>query len=372
MKRRDFLKTSIATAAVGTTLIGCRELPKDPKLSHEKKTFHYNRGKKTKIKLATSWPANFPIMGTGVERFATRLTQMSGGSIEVKVFPKNVLVPALGVFDATSAGAIDAYHSAAYYYKGKNEAFNLFTGFPFGMTANEMNAWYDWGNGMKLWRELYAQYNLVPFKGGNTGVQMGGWFKKEIKSLADLKGLKMRIPGLGGEVFAKLGVKPTLLPAGEIYVALERNVLDATEWLGPSLDTKMGFHKVAKYYYTGWHEPGSMLSLVFNKKKYDKLSDEQKLMIEVASQELNTTMQSEFQYENAKELQVVKKAGVKIEQLPDDVLAAAKKAMLEVAEEKSKKSPDFKRVWEDAYSFLQTTREWTDIGLKKYLDIRDL
>ena len=370
MKRRTFIKASLASTALASGIAGCRDLPRDPKLAHEKKTFHYNRGKSVKIKLATSWPANFPIMGEGIERFATRLTQLSGGSIEVKVFPKNVLVPALGVFDATSSGAIDAYHSAAYYYKGKNEAFTLFTGFPFGMTAQEMNAWFDWGDGMKLWRELYARYNLVPFKGGNTGVQMGGWFKKEIKSLDDLRGLKMRIPGLGGEVFAKLGVKPTLLPAGEIYVALERNVLDATEWLGPSLDTKMGFHKVAKYYYTGWHEPGSFLSLVFNKKKFDKLSDEQKLMIEVASQELNATMLSQFQYENAKQLKVVKAAGVTIDTLPDDVLRAAKKAMLEVADEKSRKSPDFKRVWENTWAFLEEQKPWTDIGLRRYLEIR--
>ncbi len=370
MKRRDFIKTTIITAAAASAMTGCRDLPKDPNYNKEKKTFNYNRGKKVKIKLATSWPANFPIMGEGVERFATRLTQISGGSIEVKVFAKNVLVPALGVFDATSAGAIDAYHSAAYYYKGKNEAFNLFTGFPFGLTDTEMNAWFDWGDGMHLWRELYAKYNLVPFKGGNTGVQMGGWFKKEIKSLEDLQGLKMRIPGLGGEVFSKLGVKPTLLPAGEIYVALERNMLDATEWLGPSLDTKMGFHKVAKYYYTGWHEPASSLSLVFNKKKFDKLSDEQKLMIEMASQELNATMNSQFQYENAKELKVVRDSGVKIDSLPSDVLKAAKKAMMEVAEQKSQKSEDFKRVWENIYSFLELNRDWTDIGLKKYLEIR--
>jgi len=370
MKRRDFIKTTIATATIASGVAGCRELPRDPKADHKAKTFHYNKGKKVKIKLATSWPANFPIMGTGVERFATRLTQVSGGSIEVKVFPKNVLVPALGVFDATSAGAIDAYHSAAYYYKGKNEAFNLFTGFPFGMTASEMNAWFDWGDGMKLWRELYAKYNLVPFKGGNTDVQMGGWFKKEIKSLDDLKGLKMRIPGLGGEVFSKLGVKPTLLPAGEIYVALERNVLDATEWLGPSLDTKMGFQKVAKYYYTGWHEPGSSLSLVFNKRKYDKLSDEQKLMIEMASQEMNATMTSEFQLENAKALKIVKENDVHIGQLPEDVLKAARKAMLEVAKEKSAKSADFKRIWENAYAFLELNKPWTDIGLKDYLEVR--
>ncbi len=362
--RRHFIKAS-ALVGLGVLWSGCE------KKEQLNSSFHINKNKKIKIRLATSWPANFPIMGTGIERFAKRLEVISQDTLRVKVYPKNVLVPALGVFDAASAGAIDAYHSASYFYKGKNEAFNLFTGFPFGMTATEMNAWIDNGGGMELWRELYAKYNLVPFKGGNTDVQMGGWFKKEINSLEDLKGLKMRIPGLGGEVFAKLGVKPTLLPAGEIYLALERNVLDATEWLGPSLDTKMGFQKVAKYYYTGWHEPGSMLSLVFNQKKYNTLSDEHKMMIEMASNELNATMNSEFQAENTKALKAVEEAGAVIKTFPKEILQEAKKAMLEVISEKSEKSADFKKVWESAYAFLESNKKWTDMGIKAYLNSRD-
>ncbi len=363
MKRRDFIKVG-ALGAGAVAFGGCQK-------DSGSKSVHIKSKKTIKIKLATSWPANFPIMGEGVERFAKRVNEISEGSIKIKVYAKNTLVPALGVFDAVSSGSLDAYHSASYYYKGKNEAFNLFTGYPFGLTAQEMNAWMDFGNGMKLWRELYDKYNLVPFKGGNTGVQMGGWFKKEINSLADLKGLKMRIPGLGGEVFAKLGVKPTLLPAGEIYVALERNLLDATEWLGPSLDVKMGFQKVAKYYYTGWHEPGSMLSLVFNKQKFAKLSKEQQMMIEMASNEMNSNMLSEFQYKNAVELKTVKDAGVKILEFPDIVMSEAKKAMGEVAKEKSAKSKDFAKVWNDVQAFLAKNREWTDIGLEKYLKVRD-
>jgi len=361
--KRTFLKAS-ALAGASTLLSGCND-NKSPL-----KSININKNKKTIIRLATSWPANFPIMGTGIERFAKRLEIISQHTLRVKVYPKNVLLPALGVFDAASAGAIDAYHSASYFYKGKNEAFNLFTGFPFGMTATEMNAWIDDGGGMALWRELYAKYNLVPFKGGNTDVQMGGWFKKEINSLEDLKGLKMRIPGLGGEVFSKLGVKPVLLPAGEIYVALERNVLDATEWLGPSLDTKMGFQKVAKYYYTGWHEPGSMLSLVFNQKKYNTLAEEQKMMIEMASNELNATMNSEFQAENTKALKVVEESGALIKTFPKEILLEAKKAMLEVVAEKSAKSADFKKVWESASGFLAENRKWTDMGIKTYLESR--
>ncbi len=361
--KRTFLKTS-AIIGASVALSGCS------KEKSSLKSININKNKKTTIRLATSWPANFPIMGTGIERFSSRLETISQDTLRVKVYPKNVLLPALGVFDAASAGAIDAYHSASYFYKGKNEAFNLFTGFPFGMTATEMNAWIDNGGGMELWRELYAKYNLVPFKGGNTDVQMGGWFKKEINSLEDLKGLKMRIPGLGGEVFSKLGVKPVLLPAGEIYLALERNVLDATEWLGPSLDTKMGFQKVAKYYYTGWHEPGSMLSLVFNQKKFNSLGDEQKMMIEMASNELNATMNSEFQAENTKALKVVEESGAVIKTFPKEILVSAKKAMLEVVTEKSNKSADFKKVWESADTFLRENRKWTDMGIKTYLESR--
>ncbi len=356
-KRRDFLKKGAIAAAVSTATISSSAFA------------NINRNRKVRIKLATSWPANFPIMGTGVERFAKRVKELSGGSIKIKVFPKNVLVPALSVFDACSAGSIDAFHSGPYYWKGKNEAFSLFSGFPFGMIAQELNAWFDFGGGMDLWKELYGKYNLVPFKGGNTTTQMGGWFRKEIKTLADLKGLKMRIPGLGGEVLAKLGVKPTLLPAGEIYVALERGTIDATEWVGPALDIRMGFQKVAKYYYKGWHEPGSVLELTFNKKKFEKLSKEQQLIIETAANEMNARMAAEFQYENAKALQNMPK-DVKVMQWPKEIVEAAKKALLEVAKEKSAKSEDFKRVWESASNFLNINRKWTDIGLKSYLEIR--
>jgi TRAP-type mannitol/chloroaromatic compound transport system substrate-binding protein len=180
----------------------------------------------------------------------------------------------------------------------------------------------------------------------------------------------MRIPGLGGEVFAKLGVKPTLLPPGEIYVALERNMLDATEWLGPSLDIKMGFGKVAKNYYTGWHEPGSMLSLVFNKKKFNKMSKEQQLMIEMASNEMNANMASEFQYKNAQSLADVEKLGVTVRSFPDEIFQAAKIAMEQVALQKSQKSADFKKVWDNLQQFMDKNKAWSDIGIKAYLNAR--
>jgi TRAP-type mannitol/chloroaromatic compound transport system substrate-binding protein len=234
MDRRTFLATA-TTASASLALSGCNEnnrqaidYSKHPHTHDTKKRIYHNKNKKTLIKLATSWPAHFPIMGVGVERFAQRVKEISGGSLEIKLYPKNVLVPALAVFDACSSGQIDAFHSGPYYWKGKNSAFSLFSGIPFGFTAEEVNSWMLFGGGMELWREAYAPYNLHPLLGGNTNIQMGGWFRKKIHSLADMQGLKMRIPGLGGEVFSKMGVNPVLLPAGEIYTSLERGVIDAT------------------------------------------------------------------------------------------------------------------------------------------------
>jgi len=364
LKRRDFL---IGAGAAGTAALlgGCTR-----EQIEGKKDFNINRQRKVKLKIATSWPAHFPIMGTGVERFAEMVKSMSGGSLEIKIYPKNILVPALAVFDATSSGQIDGFHSGPYYWKGKNPAFALFSGAPLRMTANELSCWMNYGGGYELWRELYAKYNLYPFIGGNTGVQMGGWFRKPIESLEDLKGLKMRIPGLGGEVFAKLGVNPILLPAGEIYTALERGTIDATEWVGPALDIKMGFYKVAKYYYTGWHEPGSILELTFNKARFDRLSEEHKEIIRYASEAMTSQMYHEFMDKNAKALKELKSMDIEIRDFPPQIIDAAKKALLEVANEQSEKSEDFKRVFDSMESYYSLMRPWSDISETKFCSIR--
>jgi len=377
MDRRDFLSTvTVASAAIG--LHGCNEgnhvaidYSQHPKKQNNAlKDVHFNKNKKTVIKLATSWPAHFPIMGTGVEEFAKRVQTISSGSLEVKIYPKNVLVPALAVFDACSSGQIDAFHSGPYYWKGKNSAFSLYSGIPFGFTAEEVNSWMLYGGGMDLWREQYAKYNLYPFLGGNTNIQMGGWFRKPINSLEDMKGLKMRIPGLGGEVFSKMGVNPILLPAGEIYTSLERGVIDATEWVGPALDIKMGFYKVAPYYYSGWHEPGSVLELTFNKHSWSKLAHEHQAMIEVAANELNSNMTTKFHYENIHALQKLKDLNVKLAKFPDDVTQAGKKALQEVVQELSAKNSDFKRVYSSIQTHLKLSKEWSDASLGYFLNIR--
>jgi TRAP-type mannitol/chloroaromatic compound transport system substrate-binding protein len=377
MNRRDFLATAATSTSAVIALSGCNDsnrqaidYSKHPKKQDGAKRVNFNRNKKTVIKLATSWPAHFPIIGTNIEKFAKRVKDISGGSLEIKLFPKNVLVPALAVFDAASSGQIDAFHSGPYYWKGKNSAFSLFSGMPFGMTAEEINSWMLYGGGLDLWREQYDGYNLYPFVGGNTNIQMGGWFRKPINSLADMQGLKMRIPGLGGEVFSKMGVNTILLPAGEIYTSLERGVIDATEWVGPALDMDMGFYKVAPYYYSGWHEPGSILELTFNKHSWNKLAFEHQAMIEVATSEMNANMTTEFHAKNIHALQSLKTFDVHLAQFPDDVTAAGKKALKEVVEEFSAKSEDFAKVFKSANNYLNLSKDWSDVSLKYFLNIR--
>jgi TRAP-type mannitol/chloroaromatic compound transport system substrate-binding protein len=364
MKRRDFLATT-AIGAGAIALNGCHR----PEEEKKEGSINLNRGKKVTLKLATSWPAHFPIMGTGVDTFAKRCFELSGGTLEIKIFPKNILVPALQVFDATSAAQIDAFHSGVYYWKGKNPAFSIFGGMPLGLTSEEMITWMKFGGGYDLWRELYGNFNLYPLIGGTTGPQMGGWFKKEINSLHDLKGLKMRIPGLGGEVMKKLGVNPVLLPAGEIYTSLERGTIDATEWVGPALDSMMGFAKAADYYYTGWHEPGSILEITFNKPRWEKLSHEHQAIITAASEEMTANMLQEFRYKNAKALKELPD-NVQIRTFPKEVMDAAKTALQEVLENESAKHQDFKRVLESYNTFSALNQPYDEISTKNFLNIR--
>jgi len=364
MKRRAFLTTT-AIGATALAVNGCKRPPEETKEGEVKTP----TAKKVTLKLATSWPAHFPIMGTGVDAFAKRCFELSGGTLEIKVYAKNILVPALQVFDATSAAQIDAFHSGVYYWKGKNPAFSIFGGMPLGLTSEEMITWMKFGGGYELWREMYAKFNLYPLIGGTTGPQMGGWFKKEINVLTDLKGLKMRIPGLGGEVMKKLGVNPVLLPAGEIFTSLERGTIDATEWVGPALDNMMGFGKAAPYYYTGWHEPGSILEITFNKARWKKLSKEHQAIITTASEEMTANMLQEFRYKNAKALQKLPK-DVLIKTFPKEIMDAAKVALKEVLADESAKHPDFKRVLTSYQAFNTLNKPWDDISTKNFLEIR--
>ncbi len=302
MQRRKFIRNitgaGIATAAAAAA----------PAV-HARKRFNW--------KLVTTWPPNFPIFQEGVEKFAREVRSMSGGQLNINVFAGGQLVPPLGVFDAVSQGtAVQMGHGAAYYWIGKIPAAAFFTAVPFGMNAQGMNAWYYGGNGLNLWREVYKPHNLVPFPMGNTGVQMGGWFRKEINNIKDLKGLKMRIPGLGGKVMAKAGVNAINIAGGEIYTALERGTIEATEWVGPYHDLRLGLYRAARYYYSpGWHEPGPTLELTINRKAWQSLPKDLQMIIENAAAASNVWMLSQFEARNLEALHTLKNKYIQGENL---------------------------------------------------------
>ncbi|MCG8668591.1 MAG: TRAP transporter substrate-binding protein [Pseudomonadales bacterium] len=325
-----------------------------------------------KWKLVTTWPKHFPGLGSAPENFAKAVNEMSNGRLQVKVFGAKELVPAMEVFDAVSRGAAEMGHGAAYYWKGKSPASQFFTAVPFGLNAQEMNGWLHYGGGLELWRELYGQFNLVPFAGGSTGVQMAGWFNKEINSVEDLKGLKMRIPGLAGEVLERLGGIPVTLPGGELFTSLQTGSIDATEWVGPYNDLTFGLHKAAKYYYyPGWHEPGAMLEFIVNKDEWNKLPDDLKAIVTYAARAVNQDMLDEYTARNNAALkELVSKHGVQVRHLPEDVLKALKKASDEVIAENIAKDAFAKKVYESFKAFSDDVIPYTEISEKAYIEAR--
>ncbi|NPA95456.1 MAG: ABC transporter substrate-binding protein [Thermodesulfobacteria bacterium] len=359
MDRRSLIKKGAVAAGA---LVAANSATKVSLVHASEKRFRW--------RMVTSWPPAFPILQTGVEEFAKRVGELTQGRLTIQVYAGGELVPPLGVFDAVSSGSVQCGHSAAYYWAGKCNAAQWFTSIPFGLDAQGMNAWFYDGNGLKLWEEVYSKFNLVPRPAGNTGVQMGGWFNKKIEKMSDFKGLKMRIPGIGGKVIAKAGGAVTLLPAGEIYTSLERGVIDATEWIGPFHDMRMGFYKVAKYYYgPGWHEPGSTLELIMNKKAYDELPPELKAALDTAAAELNVKMLSEFEAKNAMALQELKKdKRVQILRFPDNVLEGLRKLSEETIKEIAAKDPMSKKVNDDFQKFKKMLAPWNRLTEKAYYD----
>ena len=356
MKRRDFFKKFSSIALLGS-------IPFASNANNAKPEYDW--------KMVTTWPKNFPGLGTGAEYLAKLIQKLSGGRIKVRVYGAGELVPAFEIFDAVSSGVAELGHGSAYYWKGKNDIFQFFSTVPFGMTANEMNAWLYKGGGLKLWEQAYFDFNLVPMAAGNTGVQMGGWFNKEINSLNDLKGLKMRIPGLGGEVLKRAGGTPVNLPGGELFTALKTGTIDATEWVNPYNDLAFGFHKAAKYYYyPGWHEPGTTLECFINKNKLDELPDDLKEIVKGAAKIANLDMLCEYIARNNDALQILKnKHKVKIRPYPKEVLEELYSISKEVVKELSVKNDFAKEVYDSYTSFQEKTKDWNDISLKAYLDI---
>jgi TRAP-type mannitol/chloroaromatic compound transport system substrate-binding protein len=326
-----------------------------------------------KWKMVTTWPKNFPGLGTGANNLAQLIGEMSGGRIEVKVYGAGELVPAFEIFDAVSRGTAEMGHGSAYYWKGKSEAAQFFSTVPFGLTAQEMNGWIYHGGGLELWTELYAGFGLVPAPAGNTGVQMGGWFNKEINSVDDLKGLKMRIPGLGGEVLARAGGTPVNLPGGELFTSLESGAIDATEWVGPYNDLAFGLYKAAKYYYyPGWHEPGTILEAMINKQVYDGLPPDLQSIVMNACKVVNQDMLAEYTARNPAALQtLISKHQVEVRRFPDDVLLKLRELSQQVVAEIAQKDEFSSKVYASYQKFLTQAKEWSGISELTYLQARD-
>ncbi len=322
-------------------------------------------------KMVTTWPPGFPVLQEGAERFAENIKAMSNGRLNIKVYAGGELIPALQTFDAVSQGTVEMGHGSAYYWAGKVPEAQFFSTVPFGMTARGMNAWLYDGGGLDLWREVYKPFHVIPFPLGNTGVQMGGWFNKKIDSVSDLKGLKMRIPGLGGKVLAKAGGNPVLLAGSEVYTALERNTIDATEWIGPFHDQRLGLYRAAKYYYyPGWHEPGTVLELTINQRAWDSLPADLQAIISNAAMAENVRMLSEMEQKNLSALQQLKELeGIEIHRFPSDVLDKLKTLTDETLAEEAVNNPKFKSVYDAYQAFRQKNDAWSDISENAYLAI---
>ena len=324
-------------------------------------------------RMVTTWPKNLPGLGVAPETLAKNVKKMSAGRLNIKVYGAGEVVPALEVFEAVSQGTVQMGHGAAYYWKGKVPIAQFFTAIPFGLTAQEMNGWLLHGGGMELWEELYDRFDLVPIAGGNTGVQMAGWFNKEINSLSDLQGMKMRIPGLGGEVFERAGGTAVNLPGGEIFTSLQTGVIDATEWVGPYNDLAFGLHQVAKYYYyPGWQEPGPTLEVIINKQAYESLPEDLAEILKQATLAINNDLLAEYTARNNAALsELVNQHGVLLRRLPDDVLDELKKISEEVIAEIVDDDPLSQRIYQSFMQYKEGVVNYHEISERAYINTRD-
>ncbi len=329
---------------------------------------------KRTLKLVTTWPKNLPGLGMAAEYLAKRVTEATDGQLEIRVYAAGELVGAFDVFDAVSSGNADMYHGADYYFQGKSPAYNFFSAVPFGLTANEQNAWIYYGGGQELWDELSATFNIKPFMCANTGVQMGGWFNKEVNTIEDFKGLKIRMPGLGGEVLRRLGASVVSIPGGEIYTSLQQGVIDATEWVGPWNDMVFGFHKIAKYYYwPGFHEPGSSLTLGINLDLWNSLTKSQQVIVQACAAAQNDMTLAEFNANNSSALNtMVNKHKVELRRFSDAVLTRMGTVSGEVMRETGKFDDITRRIYESFLSSRKDSMHWSRISEETFWEARRL
>ncbi|MEM7163033.1 MAG: TRAP transporter substrate-binding protein [Bacteroidota bacterium] len=343
-------------------LLSCQEQEKSQSKIDFDKTFHW--------RMVTTWPPNFPVLGEAAQYLADDIKNMSGGRIQVKVYGGGELVPPLEAFDAVSQGTADIGSGVSYYWAGKSAAAQFFAAVPFGMNTQQMNSWMTVGGGYELWCEVYEPFNLVPFMGGNTGMQMGGWFNREINSLDDLKGLKMRIPGLGGKVLEKAGGAAVLVPGSEVYTSLETGVIDAAEWIGPYHDYRMGFYKITDYYYTpGWHEPSAQLEFFANKSALESLPPDLQEIVKTATHKAQTWVLSEFDKQNALTMEKLKiEHQVEVRSFPQPVLDQLKIYTDEAIQETIGDDPLANKVYKAYKAYQESSGKWLENTEELYFE----
>ena len=344
MQRREFLRKAGAGLAVSAAATPAIAQTAQPEI---------------RWRVASSFPKSLDVLFGTAEHIGRRVAQITGNKFQIRAFAAGEIVPGLQVLDAVQAGTVECGHTASYYYVGKNPAFAFDTTMPFGLNTRQHNAWMYSGGGLELIRELYKDYGCISFPAGNTGAQMGGWFRKEIKTVADLKGLKFRIAGIAGQMLAKLGVVPQQIAGGDIYPALEKGTIDATEWVGPYDDEKLGFHKVAKYYYyPGFWEGTAQLSFLVNQKKWEELPKEYQYALETACAEANILMTAQYDTKNPEALRRLVGAGAQLRGFPRPVMEGCMAAAFELYEELSQKNAQFKKVYDAWNKFRSDEQLW--------------
>lgn len=359
----------IAAVALLSTLASCggeQQSTSGPVIATDQTVYEW--------KMITSWPKNLPALGTSPEHFADIVETMSNGRMKIRVYGANELVGGLEVFDAVSRGVAEIGHTAAYYWQGKIPAAPFFSTIPFGLTSTEQDAWLAYGGGNELWRELYEPFDLIPVRGGNSGTQMFGWFNKEINSLEDLQGLKMRIPSLGGEVFRRAGGVPVTMQVSEVFTALQTGALDAAEFVSPYNDLAAGYHTVADYYYyPGWHEPGSTLETLFNKTAFEALPADLQAILMAGTEVMNQLLLDELTAKNNEALRVlVEDYGVQLRKLPDDVLIELKRLSEEVVQELAQTDEVTARIYESYKTFKDGVLNYHRIAEDAFIEARNL
>ena len=355
MKRRKALSKIAIAAATTTTLVACNQSSSPSVQANDLPNIRW--------RMVTSWPKSLDTIFGGAQTVCDRISLMTGGKFTIEPYAAGEIVPGLEVLDAVQNGTVECGHTASYYYVGKNPALAFGTTMPFGLTAQQQNAWFYHGGGLDAMHKLYSDFNVISFPAGNTGAQMGGWFKKEIQSLQDLNGLKMRIPGLGGKVMSSLGVNVQVLPGGEVFLALDRGAIDAAEWVGPYDDLKLGLNKAARfYYYPGWWEPGATLEIQVNKSQWDKLPVEYQEILKTAAMEANLNMLAQYDALNRDALQELIAGDTQLTPYSPEILQAAQKASFAIYEENASQSTEFKEIYQQWNQFRSLVSQWNKIN----------